>query len=584
MKEHYLKMLAYSDIRVEKALARQVMDKNHKYFGGFKDEYDLIEAKKAIYHTTTMTACFCNSGSRFFQNAELAKRIFLALDYIEKVQHENGLFDFINCNFYSAPDTAFCIKRALPTYIYLKNHLAEFKKGSTEVQIFERLGKIIKKGAAGLVSGGFHTPNHRWAIASVLYQCAELFEKPEYKACADKYLNEGIDCNSDGEYAEKSSGNYNRINNDAMITLGDLTGDKTYYEHAIRNLRMMLTYFEPNGSIFTANSTRQDNGVLIYPRDYYTEYLRMGHDFNIPEFLSMANTIFDLIEENNLNPPDFLMHLMNRPDLIEVEHEGHYKQENFCKFYKESGISRAHTEVNTDDAGFASATASAGSAGGISDTYSITWTLLRGKSNFLYFAGKSLVLEMKVAGSFCEHRAFVPEEMEQLGGSRAFKLSQTMHGWYYLPFDEKPATNDWWKMDNASRKKLHGPDLGITAEVKEVCDKDGIGLDVHIKAASANASQPIEAAPFRIEIACAGAQTVCGEDFELPCKAGEGLLGKQGMISFKNANECISVGPAFAEHRYTAGKFGSEAASASSFTLYFTDFVPFERVIKIRKS
>ena len=93
-----------------------------------------------------MTARFCNSGSRYFQNAELAKRIFLALDYIEKVQHENGLFDFINCNFYSAPDTAFCIKRALPTYIYLKNHLEEFKKGSSEVQIFERLGKIIKKG------------------------------------------------------------------------------------------------------------------------------------------------------------------------------------------------------------------------------------------------------------------------------------------------------------------------------------------------------------------------------------------------------------------------------------------------------
>ena len=68
---------------------------------------------------------------------------------------------------------------------------------------------------------------------------------------ANTYLKEGIDCNEDGEFSEKSAGNYNRINNDAMILLSQVTGDTTYEQHVLRNLRMMLTYIEPDGSIFT---------------------------------------------------------------------------------------------------------------------------------------------------------------------------------------------------------------------------------------------------------------------------------------------------------------------------------------------
>ena len=54
------------------------------------------------------------------------------------------------------------------------------------------------------------------------------------------------------------------------------TGDDAYYEPVVRNLTMMLTYIEPDDSIFTNNSTRQDRGRKIYPKDYYFEYLYMG--------------------------------------------------------------------------------------------------------------------------------------------------------------------------------------------------------------------------------------------------------------------------------------------------------------------
>lgn len=61
-------------------------------------------------------------------------------------------------------------------------------------------------------------------------------------------LKEGNDCNEDGEYAERSAGNYNRINNDAMIMLAVATGDESYYAPVLRNLEMMLTYIDPDDS------------------------------------------------------------------------------------------------------------------------------------------------------------------------------------------------------------------------------------------------------------------------------------------------------------------------------------------------
>ena len=565
MRAHYLKMIKDSELMVKRFLPEQIIEPADEYYGGFRDPDGLIQAKYTIYRINTMMGVYSNKESIFYNSEELEKRIYIALNFVHAVQNDSGLFDYIDCNFNSAPDTAFCVKRLLPSWQWLDSHKSEFKTGDVKVIFYGKMTDIIKKAVQGMaVRGGFHTPNHRWAIASILMECGKLFNKPEWTDAAQKYLNEGIDCNEDGEYAEKSAGNYNRINNDAMITIGDCTGDKTFYDHAIRNLRMMLTYIEPDGSIFTANSTRQDNGCRIYPVDYYTEYLRMGHDFKIPEFLDMANRIFDIIDEKKLEAPDYLMWMMNNNYLVDVEHDGSYVQPNFACFYKDSGITRTHTD-------------------------GVTWTLLQGKSNFLYFTNGSMVIEMKLAGSFCEHRAFVPEKLEPNDvlssssygkpagkGKPGCTLTQTMHGWYYLPFDEKPDTTDWWKMDNASREKLHGPDINFNVYVEEVRDYDGLGVDIHIK------TDGVKPAPFRVEIACSGAERVFSDAFEVPAAPGSAVIAKKGLVSFADKNSEIKVGPAFAEHRFTDGKFGSEKKSVTCVTLYFTDFIPFERVIKIR--
>ena len=67
----------------------------------------------------------------------------------------------------------------------------------------------------------------------------------------------------------------------------------------------------------------------------------------------------------------------------------------------------------------------------------------------------------------------------------------TMTGWYYLPFEEKPETSDWWKMDHTKRAQLHGPDMIFDVEVTEAEN----GIDVHI------VNTGIDRAPLRVELA-----------------------------------------------------------------------------------
>lgn len=541
MRKHYEKIVKDNDQRVKKALRIQVIDESSPYHGGCPEENDLMDAKYTIYRVYDMVGAYSNSGSVYYKDESLAKRIELALDYVARYQHEDGLFDLIRCNFHSAPDTAFIVKRMLPVLHYLKGT----QRDEWQEKIYQKMYAIAKKAAYGLLVGGFHTPNHRWAIASNLMECAEFFEEPKFAETAKIYLAEGIDCNEDGEFAEKSAGNYNRINNDAMITMGKCTKDETFFEYAVRNLRMMLTYIEPDGTIFTANSTRQDNGKRVFPKYYYWEYLTMGVERDIPEFLDFANYIFEVIEENHLTAPDILIHYMNRPELIDFEWEGCGQLTEFERIYSESGIAR----VRKGD---------------------VTYTLMRGKSNFLYFSNASLDVAVKIGGCICEHRAFIPETFEKT--EDGFLLTQVMKGWYYLPFKEYPGTSDWWKMDNTKREKKLGPDLTIEVRVREV-EK---GVEVNVKL------HGIERAPFRVELAVLGAYKADSESFSMFGVSGKQLLVKQGDVRVSNGQDAIDIGPAFGTHGFIEGIFGSEANDQKSFTMYYTDYTEFDHTFTIR--
>lgn len=543
MEKHYQKILKDTEDRVFSRLRTQELEDKSPYYGGFYDRNRMVQAKHTIICVEPMITLYCNKDSRYYHNSLLAQRAQLGLAYIRSVQHENGLFDYVTCNFLSAPDTAFCIGFFIPVYEYL---LKLKERTAMEELFWKQIGEIVRNGAYGLLEGGFHTPNHRWAIASTLAKCGVLFGDEELTASASIYLIEGIDCNEDGEFAEKSAGNYNSVNNDAMLMLSDALQDARYEQHTIRNLHMMLTYWEPDGSIFTANSTRFDKDRLVYPLSYYIEYLALGIKYNIPQFLGMCNTIFDIIEEKKISTPECLIHLMVHPEYRSFEYEERYRQPDFMRLYEDSGILRARK----------------GHFG---------YTVMRDKSNFLYFHNGTIKLEMKVAGSFCEHRAFKAETMEVLSDG-AVHLHQTMRGWYYLPFEEKPETSDWWKMDQSKRKKKLGPDMEIDVYVTPA---EG-GIDVRVM------TKGVDGAPWRVELAFSGIEYMASEHVMLPVNGSEVMVIRDKELEVYNEKDSLLIGPGFGEHRFTDGKEDSETKTPGAATVYFTDYTAFDHTIQIR--
>lgn len=542
MKAHYNRIVRDAEKNVKRSLEIQNRNENSPWYGAFSQPDGVYQAKYAIYRISTMIAAYCNRDTKFYREEKIYERILLGLDYVERVQHENGLFDYVTCNFFSPPDTAFCVVKIIPHLQYLT---ARTDLTAEETVIRDRLRKIIHAGARGLLEGGFHTPNHRWAIASVLAICGKMFGEEDLARAAFVYLNEGIDCNGDGEYSERSAGNYNGVNNDAMLLLAEALDDPSYDQYVIRNLRLMLTYWEPDDSVFTANSTRFDKDLTVYPVSYYYEYLTVGIRYHIPEFIAMANHIFDIIEEKRLDAPDFLMELMNHPELIAFESEERGTPDQYHGFYRDSGIARVRR-------------------GGY------TYTVMSGKSNFLYVHNGEIKLAVKIGGSFCEHRAFKAERMEE--DENGFHLHQTMRGWYYLPFEEKPATSDWWKMDNASRKKKLGPDMDIDVTIRETAE----GLDVEIRTSG------VEGAPWRVELAFNGIKRISNEHMTMPINGDEVLVLRDSDFEVMNDTSSMRIGPAFGLHHFTEGKEDSEAKTPGAATVYLTDYTPFHHTISIR--
>lgn len=542
MKAHYNRIVEDAEKNVARSLEIQNRNESSPWYGAFSQPDGVYQAKYAIYRISTMIAAYCNRDTKFYREEKIYERILLGLDYVERVQHENGLFDYVTCNFFSAPDTAFCVVKIIPHLQYLT---ARRDLTAEEAAIRDRLEKIIRAGARGLLEGGFHTPNHRWAIASVLAICGKMFGEEDLTRAAFVYLNEGIDCNGDGEYSERSAGNYNGVNNDAMLLLAEALDDPSYDRHVIRNLRLMLTYWEPDDSVFTANSTRFDKDLTVYPVSYYLEYLTLGVRYRIPEFIAMANHIFDIVAEKRLDAPDFLMELMNHPELVDFESEERGTPERYHAFYRDSGIARVRRGR-------------------------YTYTVMSGKSNFLYVHNGGIKLAVKIGGSFCEHRAFKAERMEE--DENGFHLHQTMRGWYYLPFEEKPATSDWWKMDNASRKKKLGPDMNIDVTVRETAE----GLDLEIRTSG------VEGAPWRVELAFNGVKRISNEHMTMPINGDEVLVLRDSDFEVLNDTSSMRIGPAFGLHHFTEGKEDSEAKTPGAATVYLTDYTPFHHTISIR--
>ena len=542
MRGHAAQLLTRLDAHIERLMARQVLDECSGDYGGFMEDDLHVESRQCGFDLSALACGYVTKDSAHYLSERVKAALTAALAYLRAHQRPGGCVDLLSCNVASAPDTAFMINAVLNAW-----WLLERCEDARAAWLRPALLRLIDSAASGIAAGGFHTPNHRWAIAACLLHCAKITGRRELEARARAYLREGLDINEDGEFAERSAGNYNQVNDDQMLRLYMATGDRTFLHAAEKNLEMMYCYIDPDGSVFTNNSTRQDMGKKIYLDTYYPLYLMAGYFLGREDFGAMAEWIYQDCRRRG-TWPDGVEWLLLLPQMDGFGAQAPFEPPflRYDRLFEHSDIARVRR-------------------GGFS------LTLMRGKPNFLYFQSGALPLYMAIYQNLCDQRNFVPETLERT--ERGFRLSGRAPVWYYQPFDQKPQTSDWWRMDNAARERLTAEGLHTLVEA-ELTEE---GVRLHIR------TQGVDRLPVRVEIGLLPGGRIRTQHFTQLMRAGEQVTILDGDIEITGPRgDALAIGPAFGSHDIRARMGGAYPLSDACYTVLLTGYTPVDRTLFIR--
>lgn len=543
MSLHLTEMVAALDADIDRLLASQVKDRQSPVYGGFLLPGDHVEPRMSGFGLSRMVMGYVCQESRHHLSTQVKEGLEATLAYMDAHQRPDGCFDLSSCNFASPPDTAFMLNAMLNGWWLLEKRARQETKW-----LREPMYRLIDTCASGIAAGGFHTPNHRWAIASCLLHVAKITGRTSLAGRARQYLAEGLDINADGEFAERSAGNYNQVNDDQMIRLYLATEDPAFLDAAKANLEMMYCYIDPDSSVFTNNSTRQDYGRKVYLESYFDLFLLVGYFTKDAKLGAMAEWIYRASRAKGRMPGgvEWLL-LYPEMDGFGAEEPFPLPFLKYNRYFKDSRIAR----VRDGD---------------------ISLTVMEDRANFLYIQYKTFTLYLVIYANICDQRNFVAQQIEAIPGG--YRLRSHAAGWYYLPYLEKPLTSDWWAMDNnATRERVQG--LPLDTAVEAVLRPDGVDVRV--------VTEGIDRLPFRLEIGVPANSALRADQFYLSGKAGECVTLRSGSVDvIGEGGEIVTISPAFAAHNVLARMGGAYPQSQEHFTLYMTDYTPVDRTLHIR--
>lgn len=531
--EHYTKTVKAMDESILRVLARQVEDPKRFDYGGIeKPTLGLADSDYGI--NDLLSVYFC-PDSKFYLSKGLRERVIRALEFLVRNQHEDGTIDLYETNFYSPPDTSFRVWVYAPWVEYLR------RMGIEKDMLF-LLEHFLKKTIPALKSGGFHTPNHRWVQASALARLGTLFEDDECKLIAKEYLEEGIDCNRDGLFYERSLGVYNPICGTAMLWLAEDLEIPELMNYTERVLDFATYFLELDGTLLNTFSLRQDRGIRM-PADvrYYYLFKKMS--------ILKRNGIYayasDIIFNGNLNRlgkgfnP---LHLfLFYPEFKDESIERNPLPRSGVFYFEDSGIVRINSNKN-----------------------SLTFT--RDSDEFLVITLNDVDIRFRYLTSFFGKGPFVGSSLERY--ENAYSLTQKII-WGYtdlLPEEERGKEVQWDKMNHSLRKwiKLQEINTSLTL-IPE--DLNRAKLCIKSKGCKDVLTAIEIALPKEGEIKFEGKVTRLKEDV---------YLLEEGKLSYQKENFFFEISPGFKAHKLVEYRGDKHLKSKDKVYVFITFRVPFE--------
>lgn len=536
MKRHYL-----GNVKSNEASIDWFFGQYDETIRAFKNAHGYASHGLNSTSLDTLAAGYYCKDSRYYKNEKLLELMSNALSYIESHHRPNFTIDMMESNFFCSPlFEAVNMSRAYRI-------MERYAKTEPEKTLLNRFTGYLPIIVKSLLNGGIHTPNHRWIGASGMLMMANITGSSELRELAQAYLDEGIDIDENGEFTERSP-HYNEVCDTSFMIIAMETGNMEYLEYAKKNMDLMFNYIEPNFTVFTQNSNRQDKHEgdinAITPTYYlYYLYVHMSYLTKNAQYAKFADDIYNSVEKAYGRGPGYLWMYMAYPELLEYEPEMEQYPTSFNIFHND--IVRFRKE-------------------------DFSATLITRSPNFLFVQKGDLRCFVRICASFFAVAQFKPLSIELVGKDK-YQMKMRAHGEYYGPMPVKPASPRWKDMDHSLRPVNNEIDLEYTVTVQ--IKNDSVSLNVK--------TSECDNVPCKIEFCIGAPVDVKYDSVEFKGLPDECLSVNAKEIKMSKKDDCLTLTNSFSKHTYHKDMRGSIPPSKGAFTVYYTSFTHIDESIDI---
>lgn len=321
-------------------MANQVTDDSHPEYGAvINPDWGAADpshrGSAALVAASVLLRLASEAEDIYVDRSVMMDRATAAADYLLRAQRDSGRIDLRDCNYDSGPDTAFVVQ-LLCAVLGVARSLPN--SDNQWVILRQKMRDFLRKAARGVISGGFHTPNHRWVIASALALAESIFPEIQAKATVSSYLSEGLDIDEDGAYLERSAGVYDAVCNRSLLLLLEIHEFPEVLAAVVRNLDFNLHLLNADGTIETGLSCRQDYGKRSVPLGLAMPYVYSTHFRPDPLFIKAAEFLWENATDPHLNDVTWLLYaILKSPEPLISEGQ---LPSDFSRFFAANGFWR----------------------------------------------------------------------------------------------------------------------------------------------------------------------------------------------------------------------------------------------------
>ncbi|MFJ5730625.1 hypothetical protein [Streptomyces paradoxus] len=360
----------------------------------------------------TLIAAYRSPDSDLHGSKQAVAAATTHLRALRAAQTATGLFAGGD-NVQSPPDSAFTLNDVCDA------HVLAAGAGPDLRDVTATLAEIAGAATGSLLTGGVHTPNHRWELCAALARLHRSFPDSRLLDRVEEWLAEGVDIDAEGLYSERSANYAAHVSNPSLLLLAEVLGRADLLDAVERNLATTLDLIRPDGTVETVLSRRQDQNHPFPLAPYLPHYRLLAIRTGRGDFARAAR----LAAAVGIDDPDLLAETLLTPDLTRVLPEPVAETLPRDRYL---GTARL--------AARASATAHTVVYGGsdVPEHRRIRSGLACNPTFLRLFAGDAVLDAVRLARGFFDLGPFRAAAMQQPAANR-YRLTQTLTAAYYQP-------------------------------------------------------------------------------------------------------------------------------------------------------